>query len=117
MSAHVGAMCPIMGHAGSLWATMGYMVFWMTELPGGGLAMGEAADEAESRLMIEAQQRGPVTWNERAERYRWTVVVDGGTTHHGWGASEREAWDHVKEVLTRPLRGERRIPARTRRGF
>jgi hypothetical protein len=89
----------------------------MTDLPGGGFAMGEAANEAEARLMIEAQQRGSVVWNERAERYRWTVVLDGGKTHHGYADSEREAWDHVKEVLNRPHRGERRIVARTRLGF
>jgi hypothetical protein len=28
------------------------MAFWMTQLPGGGFAMGEAPDEAEARLMI-----------------------------------------------------------------
>ena len=46
--------------------------------------MGEAADEAEARLMIAQEQgRASVNWNERAERYRWTVVMDGGKTHHG----------------------------------
>src|ERR1700754_927818 len=93
------------------------MAFWMTDLPGGGFAMGEAADEAEARLMIEAQQRGSVTWNERAERYRWTVVLDEGKTHHGYADSEREGWAHMEEILNRPVRGEGRISARTRVGF
>jgi hypothetical protein len=81
------------------------MAFWITELPGGGFAMGEARDEREARLMIESQQRGSVTWNERAERYRWTVVLDGGKTSHGWADSERDAWEQVKEVVNRPYRG------------
>jgi hypothetical protein len=76
--------------------------------------MGEAADEAEARLMIESQQRGSVTWNERAERYRWTVVLDGGKTHHGWADSEPEAWWYVKEIVNRPYRGTRYMQ-RTRR--
>jgi hypothetical protein len=70
--------------------------------------MGEAADEAEARLMIVRQQnRASVTWNERAERYRWTVVLDGGKTSHGWADSERDGWEQVKEVLNRPFRGTR----------
>jgi hypothetical protein len=60
------------------------MAFWMTETPEGGFAMGEAADEAEARLMIARQQgRASVTWNVRALRYRWTVVLDEGKTSHG----------------------------------
>ena len=90
------------------------MAFWITELPKGGFAVGEAANEAEARLMIECQQRGSVRWNEHAERYRWTVVMDGGKTHHGWADSEREAWEYVKEVLNRPHRGTRYVQ-RTRR--
>jgi hypothetical protein len=86
----------------------------MTEVPGGGFAMGEAADEREARLMIECQQRGSVTWNERTERYRWTVVEGGGKTHHGWADSEREGWEYVKEILNRPYRGVRYVQ-RTRR--
>src|SRR5438093_308580 len=43
------------------------MAFWMTELPGGGFAMGEAPDEAEARLMIAREQgRASVSRNERA---------------------------------------------------
>jgi hypothetical protein len=33
------------------------MAFWMTELPGGGFAMGEAPDEVQARAMIERQQQ------------------------------------------------------------
>jgi hypothetical protein len=45
--------------------------------------MGEAADEAEARLMIARQQgRASVTWNVCALRYRWTVVLDEGKTSH-----------------------------------
>ena len=52
------------------------MALWFTELPEGGFAVGEAADEAEARLMIVRQQnRASVNWSERAERYRWTVVL------------------------------------------
>ena len=90
------------------------MALWFTDLPEGGFAMGEAADEAEARLMIEAQQRGSVTWNERAERYRWTVVLDEGKTSHGWADSESEAWWYVREALNRPHRGTRYVQ-RTRR--
>jgi hypothetical protein len=65
--------------------TMADMAFWVTELPGGGFAMGEASDEAEARLMIARQQgRASVSWSQRAERYRWTVVLDDGKTSHGW---------------------------------
>lgn len=84
------------------------VAFWMAERPGGGFAMGEAADEAEARVMIAREQgRASVSWSERAARYRWTVVVDDGKTHHGWAHSEREAWWFVKEALNRPYRGER----------
>ncbi len=76
--------------------------------------MGETADEAEARLMIESQQRGSVVWNERAERYRWTVVLHEGKTSHGWADSESEAWWYVKEALNRPHRGDR-YAHRTRR--
>jgi hypothetical protein len=80
----------------------------MTELPGDGFAMGESADEAEARLMIVRQQgRASVTWSNRVLRFRWTVVVDEGKTHHGWADSEREGWEYVKEVVNRPHRGVR----------
>jgi hypothetical protein len=90
------------------------VALWFAEPPEGGFAMGEAADETEARLMIECQQRGSVTWHERAERYRWTVITDGGKTHLGWADSEREAWEYVKEVVNRPYRGVRYVQ-RTRR--
>jgi hypothetical protein len=71
---------------------------------------GEAADEAEARLMIARQQdRVSVRWSERAERYRWIVVAEGGKSHHGWADSERDAWDQVVEVLNRPHRGTRYV--------
>jgi hypothetical protein len=90
------------------------MALWFAEVPGG-FAMGEARDEAEARLMIAREQnRASVSWSERAEQYRWTVVVDGGKTHHGWADSEREAWEYVKEVVNRPFRGTRYV-RRTRR--
>jgi hypothetical protein len=45
--------------------------------------MGETSDEAEARLEIaRAQGRASVNWSERAERYRWTVVLDEGKTSH-----------------------------------
>ena len=95
------------------------MAFWITEVPGG-LAMGEAADEAEARLMIESQQRGSVTWHEGrddpAGRWRWTVVLDGDKTHHGWAETEAEGWACVREVLNRPHRGARMV-TRTRRAM
>src|SRR2546430_11563991 len=82
------------------------MAFWMTELPEGGFAMGEAQDEAEARLMICRQQgRASVTFNERTGRYRWTVVVDEGKTSHGWAETEEEGWWFVKEAVNRPVRG------------
>jgi hypothetical protein len=40
------------------------MALWITELPSGGAAYGEAPDEAEAWRMVESQQRGSVTWNE-----------------------------------------------------
>jgi hypothetical protein len=84
------------------------MAFWMTEVPGGGFAMGEAPDEAEARLMIAREQgRASVSWNERAGRYRWTVVLDGGKSSHGWAESEAEGWWFVKEAVFRPHRGTR----------
>jgi hypothetical protein len=91
------------------------MVFWMAEV-GGGFAMGEAADEAEARLMIESQQRGSVTFNEATGRYRWTVVLDGGKSSHGYAETRDDAWWHVKEVLNRPQRGTRYVGPRGRFG-
>lgn len=68
--------------------------------------MGEAADEAEARLMIARRQgRASVTWSERAGRYRWTVVLDEGKTSHGWAESEAEGWWYAKEAVHRPHRG------------
>jgi hypothetical protein len=73
------------------------MAFWMTKVPGGGFAMGEALDEAEARLMIVREQgRASVTFNRRSGRYRWTVVLDEGKTSHGWAETEEEGWWFVK---------------------
>jgi hypothetical protein len=87
------------------------MAFWLTETPEG-FSMGEAADEAEARLMIESQQRGSVTWNERTLRYRWTVVLDDGKSSHGWSDTCDEGWWYVKEALNRPHRGTRYVRPR-----
>jgi hypothetical protein len=88
--------------------TLSSMAFWVTELPGGGFAMGDASDEAEARVMIARQQgRASVNWSQRAERYRWTVVLDDGKTSHGWAETPDEAWWLVKEALNRPYRGVR----------
>jgi hypothetical protein len=84
---------------------MSHMVFWVTELPGGGYAMGEASDELEARLMIKSQQRGSVTWSARGQRWRWTVVLDDGKTSHGWADTPDDAWAQVREALHRPYRG------------
>jgi hypothetical protein len=83
------------------------MAFWITATRDGGMAMGEAADEAEARLMIESQQRGSVTFNESTGRYRWTVVLEGGKSSHGYADTRDEAWWFVKEALNRPYRGVR----------
>src|ERR1700754_4279348 len=91
------------------------MALWFTDLPEGGFAMGEAADETEARLMIESQQRGSVVFNEQTGRYRWTVVLDGRKTSHGHADTQDEAWWFVKEALNRPHRGMRRV-MKTRRG-
>ncbi len=78
----------------------------MTERPGGGFATGEAADEAEARLMIAREQgRASVKWSERSARYRWTVVLDEGKSSHGGADTEDEAWWFVKEAVNRPYRG------------
>jgi hypothetical protein len=86
---------------------MSLMAFWVATTGDGGMAMGEAADETEARLMIESQQRGSVTFNEQSGRYRWTVVMDGGKTSHGWAETADDAWWFVKEALNRPHRGVR----------
>jgi hypothetical protein len=89
------------------------VAFWMTEIPGGGFAMGEAADEAEARVMIaRVQGRASVNWSERARRYRWTVVLDEGKTSHGWAETEAGGWWYVKEALNRPHRGTRYVKLR-----
>jgi hypothetical protein len=68
------------------------------------------SDEAEARRMI-AQAQGPeqdrasVTWNERQEQWRWTVVVARGKIAHGWAVTECEAWAHVAETRHVPQRG------------
>jgi hypothetical protein len=68
--------------------------------------MGEAADEADARVAIaRAQGRASVNFSERSGRYRWTVVMDDGKTHHGWADTRDEAWWFVKEALNRPYRG------------
>jgi hypothetical protein len=68
--------------------------------------MGEAADEAEARLEIaRAQGRASVNFSERSGRYRWTVVLDGGKSSHGWADTEADAWWFVKEAVNRPFRG------------
>jgi hypothetical protein len=83
-----------------------HVAFWMTELPGGGFAMGEAPDEAEARLQITRQQeRASVTFHERTGRFRWTVVLEEGKTSHGWAETEEEGWWFVKEAVNRPFRG------------
>ncbi|MHA6621444.1 hypothetical protein [Pseudonocardia sp. DLS-67] len=82
------------------------MTFWWTAIPGGGCAMGEAADEADARLEIaRAQGRASVNFSARSGRYRWTVVLDGGKSAHGWADSEADAWWFVKETVNRPFRG------------
>jgi hypothetical protein len=75
--------------------------------------MGEAADEADARLEIaRAQGRASVNFSERGGRYRWTLVVDGDKTHHGWADTPDEAWWYVKEALNRPYRGVRYVKPR-----
>jgi hypothetical protein len=76
----------------------------MAETPEG-FAMGEAASEADARLMIESQRRGSVTFNETAGRYRWTVVASDGKASHGYADTESDAWWYVKEAVNRPYRG------------
>jgi hypothetical protein len=99
----------MLSHVGLYRVTLSLVALWITELPGGGVAFGEAADEAEARTMIESQERGSVTWREGRDnapgRWRWTVVQDGGKTHHGWADSEAEGWAQVREALQRPSRG------------
>jgi hypothetical protein len=85
--------------------TISNVAFWITATRDGGMAMGDAPNEEEARLMIESQQRGSVTLNERSGRYRWTVVLDSGKSSHGWADTERDAWWFVKEALNRAHRG------------
>jgi hypothetical protein len=66
--------------------------------------MGEAADEADARLAI-AREQGRASVSERSGRYRWTVVLDGGKSSHGWADTESDAWCFVKEAVNRPFRG------------
>ncbi len=79
------------------------------------MAMGEAADEAEARLMMESQQRGSVNFNPRTGRYRWTVVLDGGKSAHGYADSDAEGWQYVRDYVAAPHRSVRRV-MKTRRG-
>ena len=68
--------------------------------------MGEARNEQDARLEIaRAQGRASVNFNERSGRFRWTVVLDGGKSSHGWADTEPDAWWHVKEAVNRPFRG------------
>jgi hypothetical protein len=70
--------------------------------------MGEAADEADARLEIaRAQGRASVNFSQRSGRYRWTVVLDGGKSSHGWADTEADAWGFVKEAVNRGYRGTR----------
>jgi GNAT superfamily N-acetyltransferase len=63
--------------------------------------MGEARNEQDARLEItRAQGRASVGFNERSGRFRWTVVLDGGKSSHGWADTESDAWWHVKEAVT-----------------
>jgi hypothetical protein len=103
----------MLSHNGLRRAKMSQVAFWMAELPGGGFAMGEAADEAEARVAIaRAQGRASVNWSERADRFRWTVVLDDGKSSHGWADTRDEAWWYVKEALNRPHRGTRYVKPR-----
>ena len=69
-----------------------------------------ARTATEARTMIDRAQlqgRASVVWRERAERYRWAVVLDDGKTSVGWAESEDQAWELTKEALRRPYRGVR----------
>ncbi|MHA6619674.1 hypothetical protein [Pseudonocardia sp. DLS-67] len=48
-----------------------------------------------------------MNFSERSGRYRWTVVLDGGKSSHGWADTPEDAWWFVKEALNRPYRGTR----------
>jgi hypothetical protein len=64
----------------------------MAELPAGRQAIGEAADEAEARRMTgQEQSREVVSWHPERQQWRWTLVVDGGKTHHGWAETRAKA--------------------------
>ncbi|WP_346275393.1 hypothetical protein [Pseudonocardia sp.] len=68
------------------------MTLWMAELPDGRQVIGEAADEAEARRMTgQEQSREVVSWHPERQQWRWTLVVDGGNTHHGWAESTDRA--------------------------
>jgi hypothetical protein len=93
---------------GAMFDTLPNMAFWTAQTPDGRSVVGTAADEREARMMIDKitlQDRASVTWRESAERWRWTVVVDGSKTSHGWADTEAEAWADVREVIQRPYRG------------
>jgi hypothetical protein len=71
---------------------MSDMALWMAELPDGRQVIGEAADEAEARRMIEHEQgRESVSWHPDRQQWRWTLVQDGGKTHHGWAETAPKA--------------------------
>jgi hypothetical protein len=64
----------------------------MAELPDGRQVIGETADEAEARRMIEDEQcRESVSWHSERQQWRWTLVIDGGKTHHGWAETRPKA--------------------------
>jgi hypothetical protein len=39
----------------------------------------------------EDQVRESVVWNEARQQWRWTLVTDGGKTHHGWEDTKPKA--------------------------
>ncbi|NMH79275.1 hypothetical protein [Pseudonocardia xinjiangensis] len=73
-------------------AKLSAVAMWMAELPDGRQVIGGAANEAEARRMIEREQgRESVAWHLGRQQWRWTLVVEGGKTHHGWAESRPAA--------------------------